>query len=140
MAGDPPTMASDKVAIQNGNGAPIQSQPTGLGPATRTPPHDVESALERHGSLSSAESLASIDRPPSREEKVTAPAARVYHPFHPEVLALLAPAAVFGLLARLGLQALVKYDGESIFPLAYVQSIGCLIMGFTLRLKDPLGN
>lgn len=139
MAADPQTVASNLAAIQKPNGTSIRSQ-SAPRPATRTPPHDVESALERHGSLTDAESLASIDRPPSRGEKVTAPAAKVYPPFHPEVLALLAPAAVFGLLARLGLDALVKYDGQAIFSLAYAQSIGCLIMGLTLRLKDPIGN
>ncbi|KAF8165286.1 CrcB-like protein-domain-containing protein [Crassisporium funariophilum] len=50
------------------------------------------------------------------------------------------PAAVFGALARLGLIALMTYDGNSVFPLVYVQAVGCLIMGFGLRLKEPLGQ
>jgi len=54
------------------------------------------------------------------------------------ILALLAPAAVFGVLARLGLTALMNFDGHSVFPVAYVQAVGCLVMGFGLRLKAPL--
>ena len=65
---------------------------------------------------------------------------RVYHPFSPAVVALLMPASVFGVLARLGLQALGTYDGRSIFPLAYPQAVGCLVMGITLPLKDIIGD
>jgi len=50
------------------------------------------------------------------------------------------PASVFGVLARLGLQALGTYDGKSIFPLAYPQAVGCLIMGIALPLKDTIGD
>ncbi len=62
------------------------------------------------------------------EERVLPP--RTIHPFSPEVLAPLLPSAMFGLLARLGLEALATYNGQSIFPLAYPQAVGCLIMGF----------
>ncbi|KAF8450606.1 CrcB-like protein-domain-containing protein [Boletus edulis BED1] len=50
------------------------------------------------------------------------------------------PASILGVLARLGLQALVTYDGESIFSLAYVQATGCFIMGIALGMKAPFGN
>ncbi|KIJ70027.1 hypothetical protein HYDPIDRAFT_171942 [Hydnomerulius pinastri MD-312] len=50
------------------------------------------------------------------------------------------PASIFGVLARLGLQALVTYSGESIFPLAYVQATGCFIMGIGLGMKTPFGR
>ncbi|KAF8484876.1 CrcB-like protein-domain-containing protein [Russula ochroleuca] len=50
------------------------------------------------------------------------------------------PASVFGVLARLGLQALGTYDGKSIFILAYPQAVGCLIMGIALPLKDTFSN
>jgi CrcB protein len=53
---------------------------------------------------------------------------------------LLMPASILGVLARLGLQALVTYDGQCVFPLAYVQATGCFIMGLGLGLKEPLGN
>ncbi|KAJ7754250.1 CrcB-like protein-domain-containing protein [Mycena maculata] len=50
------------------------------------------------------------------------------------------PFSVLGVLARLGLTALATYSGDSIFPLAYVQTTGCLIMGFCLALKEPLSR
>lgn len=112
-----------------------------VGPLTTTSLHhhsSIGSALARHQSTADASSLAGIDRPPSREEQL--PPAKVYHPMSPAVLALLMPASVFGVLARLGIVALVSYDGRSIFPLAYAQALGCLIMGVAVRLKDPIGG
>ncbi|KAL4252569.1 fluoride channel Fluc/FEX family protein [Abortiporus biennis] len=99
---------------------------------------DVGSILARHESIIDASSLASIDRPPSDETKL--PYTKIYHPYSFHVLALLAPASIFGVLARLGIQALVGYDEKSIFPLAWVQSMGCLCMGFALGIKEPLGQ
>ena len=96
----------------------------------------VQDAIARHETIEDAESLASIDRPPEED----LPPAKVYHPGSPHVLALLAPASIFGVLARLGLLALTTYEGQSIFPLAYVQALGCLVMGFGLGLKSPLGR
>ncbi|KAF8529179.1 CrcB-like protein-domain-containing protein [Hysterangium stoloniferum] len=46
--------------------------------------------------------------------------------------------SVFGTLARLGIRALVNYPGQSIFPLAWVQTVGCFVMGFTLALREPI--
>ena len=89
--------------------------------------------------VADARSLASIELPttnvvpPGRAEKT-------YHPFSLSVIAPLMPASVFGLLARLGLDALTTYDGRSIFPLAYPQALGCLIMGICLPLKDPISS
>lgn len=99
---------------------------------------DVGSFLARHRAIDDANSLASIDRPPSEVEAL--PLVKIYHPLSIHVLALLMPASIFGVLARLGLQALTTYNGESIFPLAYVQATGCFIMGVGLRLKVPFGN
>jgi hypothetical protein len=96
--------------------------------------------LVHHQIGAEAKSLASIDRPPVGPDPITQAVSRVYHPFSPEVIALLMPASVFGVLARLGLQALGTYDGKSIFPLAYAQGLGCLIMGIALPLKDAIGN
>ncbi|KAF7347388.1 MFS general substrate transporter [Mycena venus] len=62
---------------------------------------------------------------------------KAYHPLSMHTLALLMPFSILGVLARLGLTSLATYNGQSIFPLAYVQAIGCLIMGFCLALKDP---
>ncbi len=85
-------------------------------------------------------SLTSIERTPTVLEQTTQGLPRVYHPFSPAVIAPLMPASVFGVLARLGLQALGTYDGKSIFPLAYPQAVGCLIMGIALPLKDAIGD
>jgi CrcB protein len=75
---------------------------------------------------------------PGAEEGI--PLSKIYEHLSFPVIALLMAPAVFGVLARLGLVALATYNGESIFPLAYVQALGCLIMGFCLRLKEPLGQ
>jgi hypothetical protein len=99
---------------------------------------DVGSCLAHHESVGDAQSLASIDRPPGKDEHL--PASKIYHPISLPVLALLMPASIFGVLARLGLQGLVTYDGQSIFPLAYVQATGCFIMGLGLGMKGPFGN
>jgi len=73
------------------------------------------------------------------EEVVESPP-QLFHPLNWEILALLMPASVFGVLARLGLVGLTSYNGESIFPLAYVQGVGCLVMGFCLALKVPISE
>jgi CrcB protein len=99
-----------------------------------------ENAASRRHSTATTMSPASIDRPPTVMEPTTQGSPRVYHPFSPAVIALLMPASVFGVLARLGLQALGTYDGKSIFPLAYPQGVGCLIMGIALPLKDTIGD
>ncbi|KIK94694.1 hypothetical protein PAXRUDRAFT_142344 [Paxillus rubicundulus Ve08.2h10] len=50
------------------------------------------------------------------------------------------PASIFGVLLRLGLQALVTYSSQSIFPLAYIQATGCFIMGIALGMKASFGT
>ncbi|KAF8845877.1 hypothetical protein BDN67DRAFT_919546 [Paxillus ammoniavirescens] len=50
------------------------------------------------------------------------------------------PASIFGVLSRLGLQALVTYNGQSVFSLAYIQATGCFIMGIALGAKAPFGR
>ncbi|KAM5540460.1 hypothetical protein V8D89_005918 [Ganoderma adspersum] len=99
---------------------------------------DVGTILAHHQSVGDAESLASIDRPPSEEDKL--PPSKIYKPLSFPVLAMLMPASIFGVLARLGLQAITTYDGREIFPLAWIQGLGCLIMGFALGLKEPIGR
>lgn len=98
----------------------------------------LSSELERRASVDDARSLVSADRPPSEEEQL--PPAKVYHPFSPHVIALLMPASIFGALARLGLLGLTTYDGREIFPLAWVQAAGCLVMGFAVGMKKPIGE
>ena len=65
-------------------------------------------------------------------------ASKSYHPLSLPVVALLAPSAILGLLARLGIEALANYDGKAIFPLAWVQAAGCFFMGLTVGLREPI--
>ncbi|KAJ7904579.1 CrcB-like protein-domain-containing protein [Mycena olivaceomarginata] len=65
------------------------------------------------------------------------PQPKTYHPLSIHVLVLLMPFSVLGVLARLGLTALASYSGQSIFPLAYSQAIGCLIMEPISRYYSP---
>ncbi len=90
--------------------------------------------------LRATEEAEHIDQPPTADEGVKIPQWKVYPPLSFPVLALLIPASILGTLARLGLLAMTSYEGESIFPLAYVQAVGCLVMGFGLRLKEPIGQ
>ena len=95
--------------------------------------------LAHHQNIADKKS-AGIDILPAGPEPISQGPSRVYHPLSPAVVALLMPASVFGVLARLGLQALGTYDGRSIFPLAYPQGVGCLVMGIALPLKDTFSN
>jgi len=78
--------------------------------------------------------IHSTESPPAEAEGIK------YKPFSIPVVALLIPSSILGVLARLGLLAMTSYDGESIFPLAYVQAVGCLTMGLGLRLKEPIAQ
>ena len=89
----------------------------------------------RTHSIHSAETL---ERPPDEHEGI--PKAKVYIPLSLPVLALIIPTTIFGTLTRSGLTALATYDGNSIFPLAYAQAVGCLVMGIALRIKRPIGH
>ena len=95
----------------------------------KDPPGHDDIPAENTLAVTPTEPEATFTRPP-----------KTYHPFSPVVIALLMPASVFGALARLGLEALATYDGKSIFPLAYPQAIGCLIMGLALPLKDTISS
>ena len=83
-------------------------------------------------------SVADISLPPA-EEELKVPN-QVYSPFSAEVISLLMPGSVFGALARLGIEGLVTYDGQAIFPLAWVQAAGCFVMGFAVSLKTEIGD
>ena len=97
-------------------------------------------ALAPQRSIADARSLASVDRLSTGTDAMTHSPSSAYHPFSLAVVALLMPASVFGVLARLGLQALATYDGKAIFPLAYPQAVGCFIMGIALSLKDTISS
>jgi len=97
-------------------------------------------ALAPQQSIADARSLPSVDRLSTGSDVMIQVPSSAYHPFSPAVVALLMPASIFGVLARLGLQALATYDGKAIFPLAYPQAVGCLIMGIALSLKDTISS
>ncbi|KAF9075724.1 CrcB-like protein-domain-containing protein [Rhodocollybia butyracea] len=122
-----------------------------MGKEDNGPPSRSNSHRQVHTSIhdvGSDVSLASVDVPPlsrrnsrqSSHHDHELPRSATYHPLAPHVLLLFIPASIFGVLARLGLEALVTYDGQSIFPLAYVQGLGCFVMGFSLEMKESMGN
>jgi len=105
-------------------------------------PVDTRDDEEHHHQRSQNEniellSIHSTESPPAEAEGIKY---KIYRPLSIPVVALLIPSSILGVLARLGLLAMTSYDGESIFPLAYVQALGCLIMGFGLRLKEPIAQ
>jgi len=103
---------------------------------------DIRDDEEHHRQRSQDENieLSSIHSTESPLAEAEGIKYKIYQPFSIPVVALLIPSSILGVLARLGLLAMTSYDGESIFPLAYVQALGCLIMGFGLRLKEPIGQ
>lgn len=56
--------------------------------------------------------------------------------FSVEILAVLAPFSILGLLARLGILAIDTYPEQGVFSLAWVQAVGCFVMGVTQSQKD----
>ncbi|KAL1408793.1 hypothetical protein Q8F55_005606 [Vanrija albida] len=52
--------------------------------------------------------------------------------------AVLVFSSMVGTLFRLGLDALGTYDGAVVFPLAWVQGVGCGIMGLALARKNEI--
>ncbi|KAL4076047.1 CrcB-like protein-domain-containing protein [Scleroderma citrinum] len=115
------------------NGPPIQDRPHAQVYLSRD---NEPKPVSRRDFSESTESLATIDAPPAED----VPPSKIYHPFSPHVLALLIPTSIFGVLARLGLEALVTYNGQSVFSLAYIQATGCFVMGVGLGLKAPFGR
>lgn len=57
---------------------------------------------------------------------------------HLSVLGLLAFSSIWGTLTREGLIALNTYDGKSISPVIWAQTVGCLVMGWTVANKEAL--
>lgn len=107
----------------------------------------IESPLQERERFVDAESLFSVSQPPDEAEveegAVSTPSQKeppkVYPPFAYPVIISLIPGSIFGVLARLGLLALTNYEDHSIFPLAWVQGAGCLVMGFALGLREQIG-
>ena len=101
-----------------------------------------ESPLQpQQSNLNKLESTQVMGQPQDESDLSTQrPPVKTFNPLSLHVLALLTPSSTFGVLARLGLLALGTYDGSSIFPLIYVQAVGCLIMGFAVGLKEPFNR
>ncbi|EJD01122.1 uncharacterized protein FOMMEDRAFT_158255 [Fomitiporia mediterranea MF3/22] len=107
----------------------------------------LESPTQERGRFEDAESLFNIPQPPDEAEVAEGAATspdqsekpKVYPPLAYPVITSLIPGSIFGVLARLGILAITGYDQHSIFPLAWVQGTGCLIMGFALGLRDQIG-
>lgn len=96
-----------------------------------------EIAREADANELSRSSSRPDDPPP---EAAIRPPSKHSAPFSYQSIALIAPGAIFGLLARLGLEALTSYDGQSVFSLAWVQGMGCFIMGLAAGLREPIAQ
>lgn len=102
---------------------------------------DLGVRIHTHSDVQDAEDTQNAERvdvPPNADQGIRPQ--KIYLPFSFPVIVLLMPASILGVLARLGLVALMTYNGRSVFPLAYVQAVGCLVMGIGLRMKEPLGQ
>ncbi|MBW0473072.1 hypothetical protein O181_012787 [Austropuccinia psidii MF-1] len=55
-----------------------------------------------------------------------------------EIHSILTFCAIWGLLTRLGLNAIGGFGGYSVFSLLLVQTFGCLVMGVSVKLKARL--
>jgi hypothetical protein len=125
------TSTSEQFAPQDHDDEPVAHK-------TRHVSASIGLPLAPQQSIADARSLATLERVSTGSDSIAQPPSSVFHPFSPAVVALLMPASIFGTLTRLGLQALATYDGKAIFPLAYPQAVGCLIMGIALPLKDTI--
>jgi len=105
-----------------------------------SPLHAISQAQNAIGDADDNATLQAetVERLPGGEEGI--PPLKTYGPLSFPVVVLLMPASVFGVLARLSLVALMSYDDHSVFPLAYAQAVGCLVMGFALEMKEPMGQ
>ncbi|QRV87330.1 CrcB domain protein [Ceratobasidium sp. AG-Ba] len=87
-----------------------------------------QSALERRESRATSPPPVAATVPPSW----------TYHPLSWHVVAPLAFPAVLGVLARLGVHSLTTYDGDSVFALAWVQGMGCFVMGLAVGKREAI--
>ncbi|PVF96339.1 hypothetical protein CPB86DRAFT_762360 [Serendipita vermifera] len=73
-----------------------------------------------------------VDLRPEHERKELSPPGLLSF----EALAILVPFSILGLLARLGISALVTHPNQGIFSLVWVQAAGCLVMGIAQSQKN----
>ncbi|KAJ9115609.1 hypothetical protein QFC20_000934 [Naganishia adeliensis] len=76
------------------------------------------------------------------DDTALGPAAKQHHPLLRQVAtyAGLVPMAFFGVLIRLGFEALGDYDGKVVYPILWAQGVGCAVMGTSLSLKGEISN
>ena len=71
-----------------------------------------------------------VSEPPEDRKELSPPGILSW-----EAIALLAPFGILGLLARLGITAIATYRNQAIFSLAWVQAVGCFVMGLAQYQK-----
>lgn len=64
----------------------------------------------------------------------------VYHKLSIHILSVLIPASIFGTLGRLGLDALMGYDGHPVFPVIYAQSLGSFVIGVMIGIREQVAR
>jgi hypothetical protein len=95
--------------------------------------HSLERPLTIGGEPNpSAPHTPEIESSPEHERKELAPPGLLSY----EAIVILAPCSILGLLARLGINALVTHTNQGIFSLAWVQAAGCLVMGIAQSQKN----
>jgi hypothetical protein len=79
-----------------------------------------------------------VERPPASDEGI--PPSKTYAPLSFPVIVLLMPASVFGVLARLGLVALMNYDGHAVFPLRILRLLAVSLWALDLGSRHRSGR
>ncbi|KAB8266444.1 CrcB-like protein-domain-containing protein [Aspergillus minisclerotigenes] len=123
---------------------PIPANDTEQLPETQAPPPTTEEASQRQAWSSEGYGLpptsdkppyGPVEPPPSRREPVARPLSK--HATHLFTLSYLVFFAIFGTLARLGLQALTIYPGAPVVTgVLWANVGGSLLMGFFLEDKN----
>ncbi|KAF8681273.1 CrcB domain protein [Rhizoctonia solani] len=108
-------------------------------PVSLVPPGEPRLQHSSQQSIANLESQEPGATSPPPTAATTAPS-RSYHPLSWPVLTLLALPSVLGVLARLGIHSLTTYDGDSVFALAWVQGMGCFVMGLALGKRQTISD
>ncbi|CBQ72228.1 conserved hypothetical protein [Sporisorium reilianum SRZ2] len=141
LAGDEEGLPLDRTS-SNRTAQRDDALPTTHPPRTdATQPQSGMEPIPSPSTAAIAGSATSTQRDASNEE-AGKPVDAAHQPPHPAIhhramrhcatLGLLSFAAIWGTLAREGLVALNTYDGESVAPLIWAQSVGCLVMGLAI--------
>ncbi|CAE6538475.1 unnamed protein product [Rhizoctonia solani] len=134
-------MSSDTAQLASEKGASPNSMPSSSSlqnyPSSVVAPDEsqLEGSIQQHMVDSERQEPRATSPPPVA---ATAAPSRSYHPLSWPVVTLLALPSVLGVLARLGIHSLTTYDGDSIFALAWVQGMGCFVMGLALGKRQAI--